>query len=191
MPAPSLLRRLHALRAVYGGDAASRKLDLLAQLDRHAFGSPRALTSYHEALCWLRAYPDDARVLRRVERTLARFADRPDLRRYAAALTNSGVAGTPIRDRFFSPVARWLAGAWPDRLAMDWDAFEHMDELENLLPLVATYSESTGLDDLALTPREWINWLFYRRAPQTMPNIILWARGDLFFGGVSANPPQP
>ena len=32
----------------------------------------------------------------------------------------------------------WLAGAWPDRLAMDWDAFEHMDELENLLPLVAT-----------------------------------------------------
>lgn len=42
-----------------------------------------------------------------------------------------------------------------------------------------------------LTPREWINWLFYRRTPQSMPDLILWARGDLFYGGVSANPPQP
>src|SRR5690606_23128795 len=104
--------------------------------------SPRALTAYHEALCWLRAYPDDARVLRRVERALARFAQRRDVRRHAPALANSGIAGAAIRDRFFSPVARWLAGRWPDRLAMDWDAFEHTDELENLLPLVATYSES-------------------------------------------------
>lgn len=42
-----------------------------------------------------------------------------------------------------------------------------------------------------LTPREWVNWLFYRKTPRTMPNLILWARGDLFYGGISANPPQP
>ena len=157
MSALSLLGRLHALRAVYGGDAASRKRDLVAQLDRLKFASPRAVTAYHEALCWLRAYPDDARVLARVERALRRFAARPDLRRHASALANSGIAGTPIRDRFFSPVAQWLAHRWPERLAMDWEAFEHTDELENLLPLVATYSESTALDDLDLTPREWID----------------------------------
>ncbi len=132
MSAPSLLRRLHALRGVYGGDAASRKLDLLAELSRQALATPAALTAYHEALCWLAAYPDDARVLARVERALRRFDARPDLRRHARALVNSGIAGTPIRDRFFSPVARWLAGAWPDRLAMDWDAFEHAEEAVGL-----------------------------------------------------------
>jgi len=42
-----------------------------------------------------------------------------------------------------------------------------------------------------LTPQEWINWLFYRKTPRTMPNLILWARGDLFYGGVSTNPTQP
>ncbi|MFO1316442.1 MAG: hypothetical protein U1F58_12630 [Burkholderiales bacterium] len=157
MSAPSLLRRLHALRAAYGGDAASRKLDVLARLARHPFASARMLTEWHEALCWLRAYPDDARVLRRVEAILRGFEVRRDVRRHADALANSGIAGTAIRDRFFSPVAQWLAQTWPGRLRMDWEAFEHTDELENLLPLLATYSESTGLDDLELSPREWID----------------------------------
>jgi hypothetical protein len=157
MTAQSLLRRLHAQRAHYGGDAARGKLDLLAQLARHSFASPRTLTAFHEALCWLRAYPDDARVLRRAERALLGFATRGDLRRHARTLESSGIAGTAIRDRFFSPVAHWLALAWPERLRMDWDAFEHEDELQNLLPLLATYSESPGLDDLDIPPRAWID----------------------------------
>ncbi len=157
MTAQSLLRRLHALRARYGDDAASRKLDLLAQLARHSFASPRSLTAFHEALCWLRAYPDDARVLRGAERALRGFATRGDLRRHADTLESSGIAGTVIRDRFYSPIAQWLALAWPGRLRMDWDAFEHTDELLNLLPLLATYSESPGLDEVDLPPRAWID----------------------------------
>jgi hypothetical protein len=42
-----------------------------------------------------------------------------------------------------------------------------------------------------LTPREWINWLLYRKIPQTLPDLILWARGDLFYGGISTESAQP
>lgn len=42
-----------------------------------------------------------------------------------------------------------------------------------------------------LTPREWINWLLYRKTPQTLPDLILWARGDLFYGGISTESAQP
>jgi hypothetical protein len=157
MSAPSQLRRLQSLRIRYGGDAARRKIEILQALTAQAFPSPHGLVAYHECLCWLRAYPDDARVLRHVEVALGGFAARADVRRHADALANSGIAGAEIRDRFFSPVARWLAEAWPARLHMDWDAFEHMDELENVLPLLAAYGETIGLDDLDLSPREWID----------------------------------
>ncbi len=43
----------------------------------------------------------------------------------------------------------------------------------------------------SLTPRQWINWWFYRRTPQPLPDLILWARGDLFFGGAGTTPMQP
>ena len=189
MTPQSLLRRLHELRAAYGGDAAPRKLEILAQLARSSFASPRTLAAYHEALCWLRAYPDDARVLRTVERALRGFTSRRDVRRHADALENSGIAGTAIRDRFYSPVARWLAAAWPDRLSVDWDAFDHTDELENLLPLLATYSESAGLDDLDVSPREWIDLMrgretdgaFLARRLHTLP-MDAWAREKIYDG---------
>ena len=189
MTAQALLRRLQSLRAHYGGDAAPRKIEILVQLARHSFASPRALSAYHECLCWLRAYPDDARLLRSVESTLRRFASRRDVRRHADALENSGIAGTAIRDRFYSPVALWLAAAWPDRLFVDWDAFEHTDELENLLPLLATYSESPGLDDLDLSPREWIDLMrgretdgaFLARRLHALP-MDAWAREKIYDG---------
>lgn len=157
MSAQSLVRRLQSLRARYGPDVAERKLAILARLARLSFESARTLASYHESLCWLRAYPDDARVLRSVERGVRGFESRRDLRRHADALASSGIVGTPIHFRFFSPMALWLAQTWPDRLHVDWEEFEHTAKLENLLSLLAIYSESTGLDELPDSAREWID----------------------------------
>ena len=77
----------------------------------------------HEVLCFLRAYPDDAEVLDRVEAMLAGFEERPDLRRHAEELVNTGVAGTPIDYRFYWFTAAWLARRFPDELAVDWESF--------------------------------------------------------------------
>lgn len=40
-------------------------------------------------------------------------------------------------------------------------------------------------------PENWPSWLVFRDAPQTVKNIILWARGDLFPGGVIGEPGEP
>jgi hypothetical protein len=156
MVASSLLRRLQRLKAEYGPGCARPKLGLLTALQRLALPRAREVWRLHETLCFLRAYPDDAAVLARVERMLARFERRPDLRRHHRNLIDTGIAGTSIHYRFFAPTASWLVRRWGNRITIDWARFRNRDRLEAFLPLLALYAETPGLDEIAFTAREWI-----------------------------------
>ena len=156
------LRALTTLEAVlhtYGGDAARTKLGALERLDRATLPNAAAVRRLHEALCFLRAYPDSWIVERRVLAMLEGFAARRDLAHFRARLTDSGIAGTAIRFRFFSAMALWLAERWPRRLAIEWNAFEHRDRLETFLPLLALGAEQPGLDEIDLGLRGWFRTL--------------------------------
>jgi hypothetical protein len=155
----ALLRRLEQLEARYGDGLSGRKRDLLRRLERARLGSPAAVHRFHEVLCFLRAYPDDAKLLGDVNRLLAGFARRPDLRRHAAALVDSGIAGTPIVFPFFAETARWLARRFPGRLSVEWKETEEPERLERVLPLLALYAESPALDELAFSVPEWVDRL--------------------------------
>jgi hypothetical protein len=155
-PITSALRELDRRKAEYGHPAADRKRRLLRVLERGRLGRGRDVRRLHEALCFLRAYPDDAALLAVVERMLRRFAGRGDLRRHRDDLVSTGIAGTPIYFSFFAPTALWLARHWPTHLRIDWDAFEQQEKLEHLLPLLALYCETPGLDEIDLEVREWI-----------------------------------
>jgi hypothetical protein len=150
------LAQLEALKATFGGDAARRKLDLLERLEVARLETARQVRRLHEALCFLRAYPDDAAVLGRVEEMLSGFDRRPDLRRHRKALANSGIAGTPIHISFFAEAAIWLAERWGDRLTIDWREFEKADDLDPFLEQLILFCETLGLDELSLSAREWI-----------------------------------
>ena len=113
------LRLLEDLRNAYGRDCGREKLALLRRLEHARLGSARELERLHEQLLFLRAYPDDSRVLAQVRRLLQGFALRPDLRAQRDALENTGIAGTAIRFPFFWPSARWLSRRWPGRIALD------------------------------------------------------------------------
>lgn len=157
-PANSL-RELQRIKAVYLPGVASTKRRLLEQLERAVFSRARDVLGLHEALCWLRAYPDEPELLAVVERMLARFDKRRDLRRHRHALRDSGIAGTEIRFRFFWPTAVRLTAHWPDRLTIDWPAFEKAGRLDPLLSLLTLHAESPGLDEYAYTPRQWVRRL--------------------------------
>ena len=159
----SLLRAIDRLKAVYGEDASALKRVLLRALDRQTLPRAADVLRLHEILCWLRAYPDDAAVLARVERMLRSFQRRADLRRHAAELADSGVAGAEIRFRFFQPTASDLSGRFPRQLRIDWKGFKNQDLLERLLPLLSLYAETPALDEYALTPSEWIDRMKGRR----------------------------
>jgi hypothetical protein len=155
-PQSMTLAELEALKAIFGGNAARRKLQLLERLEVSRLETARQVRRLHEALCFLRAYPDDASVLRQVEEMLAGFDQRSDLRRYRKTLANSGIAGTPIQISFFAQAAIWLAERWGDRLSIDWRELKETDDLEPYLERFALFCETPGLDELSLSVREWI-----------------------------------
>lgn len=150
------LSSLERLKNVFGAEARAAKSALLANLATARFARPGDLARLHEALCFVRAYPDDAAILRDVERLLANFDRRPDLRRHRAALADSGIAGTETRFRFYAHTASWLARRWGDRLRVDWSRFDEKNSLEPLLNLFALYAESPALDEYDLGVRAWV-----------------------------------
>ena len=142
------LTALERSKHCYGAGCAEAKLTLLRRLERAELRSARAVARLHELLCFLRAYPDDARVLAAVERMLERFSGRADLRRASAALADSGIAGTPIHYRFFWPTLRWLARRWPDRIEIERGDSEVAQRLASALPLLLTWAEAAALKAL-------------------------------------------
>ncbi len=157
----TFLRLVDALKYTYGGDAAARKLALLEALEGRSLPSAPAVERVHEFLCYLRAYPDTQAVLDAAERMLARFGRRPDLRRFRRALADSGIAGTATHYVFFWFTAQWLARRWPDRLTIDWRAFDPKSrgELEGLLHLVLPYAETPAIDGADIPLRRFLEAL--------------------------------
>jgi hypothetical protein len=150
---------LERLRSTHGDEAAAAKKACLTALARRSLRGACAVERLHEALCFLRAYPDDAELLALVTAMLTRFERRPDLRRHRRALADTGIAGTAIRFPFFAGTARWLAARWGDRLTVDWKAFANREALERVFPLVSLWAETPGLDELDLGTRGWVKRL--------------------------------
>jgi hypothetical protein len=122
MPAPMNprpLRALERLRNHFAPGSSTAKLELLRQLERGRLRNAREVERLHEQLCFMRAYPDGARLLAAVRRMLAGFERRADLRAQREALENSGIAGTAIRYPFYWSSARWLARRWPRSITLD------------------------------------------------------------------------
>lgn len=144
------LASLERHRLAFDAAAADTKLALLKQLARTRLGSARAVMRLHEALCFIRAYPDNAAVLAQVLAMLDGFARRVDLRAHRATLADSGIAGTPIHYRFFAGQAQWLGQHWPDQLRLDRDDSDAEPRIARALPTLLTLAEAHALAELKL-----------------------------------------
>jgi len=145
-----LLAELERRRFEFGADAAQAKLALLGRLARTRLGSARAVMRLHEALCFIRAYPDSAAVLAQVQAMLAAFDRRADLRAHRIALADSGIAGTATHYRFFAGQAQWLAQRWPNQLRLDRSAPGADERIANALAPLVTPVEASALVELKL-----------------------------------------
>src|SRR3972149_6257129 len=103
-----LVDALAAVAARYAPGERAEKLALLDALERAPLGAAGPLGRFHEALCFLQAYPDDPEVLARVDRALAGFPARVAPPRAAprARLPDSGIAGAPLAPPPRPPPAR-------------------------------------------------------------------------------------
>jgi len=177
IPNPRALALRERIKDHYAGADTARKRVLLRDLDRARLRTAGQVQRLHEALCFLRAYPDDARVAGQVERMLVRFARRADLQAQRHALASSGIAGTTIRYGFFWPTARWLAQRWPGQFRLDRNDGEAQDNIAAALPLLVTPAEASwlrerepaGYDALDMLRGRTTDAAFLVRAIETLP----------------------
>lgn len=150
------LERLESLREQFGALALSEKLQLLAELEHKSLGRASEVERLHETLCFSRAWPDSPKLLATVNRMLKNFSDRDDLRRFAKALADTGIAGTDIRFQFYRVTAQWLAERCGESLHIDWDQFEAVDQLSSALESLALFSERAALQQFMYDVADWI-----------------------------------
>jgi hypothetical protein len=127
----ALLASLEAAKSRFGRGAASEIKVLLDQLSSHNFRDAKSLIRLHEVLLFLRAFPQSAAIVPRIERLLNTFHERTEklgeLGGNMSAFDDfdtSGVAGTTMQDSLNFEAARWLARRIPRNIEIAWDDYE-------------------------------------------------------------------
>lgn len=136
-------------------------LALLDSLERAEITEIDQLARFHDALLFLRAYPQNPRVLKKADALLNRFA-KPV--RFIARTQDieplfhpdvSGIAGTSIRGIFTWDMVNWLADRFPDRVSIDWESHDDSDRLAPILAGMLPLLEEMSVDANVT----WLEWI--------------------------------
>ncbi len=147
-PLDRQLTELESNRYRFGRQEAARVVRLLNRLDAARFTDPASLIRFHEALLFLRAFPQGPAVVRATGRILNNFHKKVEALRKAGADMNvfepievSGIAGTEMEDTLSFDVARWLINRMPGKVEIAWENYEPGRELgatgPRFMPLLA------------------------------------------------------
>ncbi len=157
------LTELEALRNRFGRNEAARVVKLLNRLDVARFLDPASLIRFHEALLFLRAFPQGPAVVRATVRILNNFHKKVKALRKAGADMDdfdtfevSGIAGTEMEDTLSFDVARWLIKRMPGKVEIAWENYEPGRELGTTGPRIMPLLEDDSYVE-ADTP--WRRWL--------------------------------
>ncbi len=156
------IRLLVQLRNQFGEEPRQWKLALLQQLSGTEILDPELLLEYHEALLFIRVYPDDREVFRITRRECDRFGQRvlrlreedPDA---AEALDEEALPETAVSYQYDHTTVAELVKWYGPKLEIQWEEFEDTEKLDALLPLLASWAESDGLDLAPVSTEEWVD----------------------------------
>ena len=166
MPSNTLGKTLVALdesKRRFDEQGRARSLKLLGQLEKRRFTDATALVRFHEILLFMRAYPQSATLLRKVEKILSTFDRRVSLLEEMDGDLSpleeaevSGISGTAVEDTFTYNVTRWLLKRFASKISINWEW--HTDEYR----LAATWPRFLPLlDEDALVEANvpYLDWL--------------------------------
>jgi len=170
------LSNLDAARLNYGRGCAARVEKLLVALKDAQFDEVEPLIRFHDALLFLRAFPQSHKVLRLTESLLAGIAGQVARLRDSGANMElfdpeqvSGIAGTLITDTFTYEVARWLVHRYPKQLSVAWDFDDQGRQLgvslPRFLPLLAD-------DSMVEADTPYLDWM--GRAAGGRERVLPW-----------------
>ena len=157
------LSELQAARSQYGPGYAARVEKLLASLRGARLVDAESLLHFHDALLFLRAFPQSRKVITLTEELLKSVGAQARRLRDSDADVSlfddeefSGIAGTAIRDAFTCEVARWLASRFPDDLRVEWNFDEQYRQMWSSLP---RYVPLLADDTMVEPDTPYLKWL--------------------------------
>ena len=166
MPPDSTDRLLTALeesRYRFGAGEGPRVSRLLERLGAKRFADPRSLIRFHEALLFLRAFPQSAAVIRKTENLLRNFWKRVEGLRQSGAdmdefdtFEDSGIAGTRMSDMLSFDVMRWLVRRMPGRVAVDWESYEEERAMGSTWPRFIPLLDEDGFVEANIPWQRWL-----------------------------------
>src|ERR1700688_1054543 len=127
------LTQLEDCRSRFGRHESVHVVKLLKRLDATRFPDSPSLIRFHEALLFLRAFPQGPSVVRVTERILNSFHKKVDALRKAGTDMDdfdtfevSGIAGTQMEDTLSFDVASWLVNIrrMAGKVEIAWDNYE-------------------------------------------------------------------
>jgi hypothetical protein len=167
MPTASITRLLEQLEQIkdrYGRGEAARVEKLLDALARRRFADAESLIRFHEALLFLRAFPQGPGVVARTERILNGFHQRvADLRAQGADMAPFdvyevlGIAGTTMEDTLNFDAVRWLARRIPRHVEIVWDGYEEDRAMAASWPRFVPLVEEDGDVEANIPWRRWLD----------------------------------
>jgi hypothetical protein len=162
MSTNELIKLLSRMKHSFSPEHAGIKLETIRKLQKRQIRAANLLIAYHEALCFMQAYPDNPAVRQVVDQELKAFAER--VKHYEEThpgdnhLDDTGLAETIIHYPYNYLMANWLANRFGAAVDIDWDDYNKKegDPISGMLPLFALYTENDGIDDEDLATEDWI-----------------------------------
>jgi hypothetical protein len=158
-----LLESLIEAKRRFDARGRAQSIKLLAELERRLFTDVPSLIRFHETLLFMRAYPQGARVLRRVEKILSSFARRVRALQEAGADTTSlesgevsGISGTLVEDTYSYQLTRWLAHHHASEVSINWELHEDEYRLAATWPRFLPLLEEDALVEANVPYQEWL-----------------------------------
>jgi hypothetical protein len=180
MAANSLDRQLTQLESCgysFGRREAAPVVKLLKRLDAARFPDSPSLIRFHEALLFLRAFPQGPTVVRITGRILSSFHNKVEaLRKDGADMDDfdtfevSGIAGTQMEDTLSFDVASWLIKRMRNRVEIAWENYEPGRELGITGPRFIPLLEDDAYVE-ADTP--WRQWLEAAAGKKRVPEWLI------------------
>jgi hypothetical protein len=163
MTLASRLSELEASKFRRGSGCAVAVEKLLSSFKSVQFSDAESLIRFHDALLFLRAFPQSRKVVQLTENLLTGISKQLARLQESAADLHlldseqfSGIAGTTISDTFTYDVARWLVQRYPSQLSVDWDFDEHGRQMAVSLP---HFCPLLADDSLVEADTPYLRWL--------------------------------
>ena len=160
----ALLTSLEAAKGRFGRGAAAEIKRLLDQLLRASFPDAKSLIRFHEALLFLRAFPQAAVLVPRIEKLLNTFHERIEKLRERGAdmaafddFDTSGIAGTTMQDTLTFEVACWLVRHIPHNVEIAWDDYEEERAMGSVWPRFIPLLEEDADVEANIRWRGWLD----------------------------------